>query len=65
MNGQIEAEYELPPGDADHRCRCGQMIHLYWNGGELDGRTCSCGRVYSLEHRRIALVIRAGAAVSR
>lgn len=35
---------------------CGRLIHLYFNGGELDGRAC-CGYEYRLEHVRIDLVV--------
>lgn len=38
-------------------CRgCGKRIKLWFNGGELDRRSC-CGYVYELEHVRIDLVV--------
>lgn len=37
--------------------KCGKPIHLYFNGGELDGEEC-CGLLYETEHVRIDLVIR-------
>lgn len=35
--------------------RCGEKFHLYFNGGELDGHTCSCGRRWYQEALRYDL----------
>lgn len=45
--GQDENGYgELP---MDVTCdRCGAQFTLWFNGGELDGHTCACGRTYVL-----------------
>lgn len=31
-------------------CPCGKKLTLFWNGGELDQKTCSCGRRYQGRH---------------
>lgn len=42
----------------DTQCiRCGKTLHLYFNGGELDSRTC-CGLEYAQESRGYDLVVR-------
>lgn len=51
-------ESERPFSDGDVTCPCGQTLHLYWNGGELDARLCDCGRYYATEHRETVLVVR-------
>lgn len=38
-------------------CKCGQPITLYFNGGELDGKTCQCGRRYFLECKRLDVMV--------
>ena len=41
----------------DTNCiRCGKILHLYFNGGELDTVEC-CGLVYKTEVQRIDLVV--------
>lgn len=43
--------------EGDINClKCGQAIHLYYNGGELDTLTC-CGLRYSTEADEINLHI--------
>jgi hypothetical protein len=37
--------------------RCGTLLYLCFNGGELDSQEC-CGLVYTTECQRIDLVIR-------
>ena len=44
--------------EGDFACiRCGKVMHFFWNGGELDWRTC-CGLSYITEHVRVDLVVR-------
>lgn len=35
---------------------CGRRLHLWFNGGELDGAVC-CGLRYSTQHVQIDLVV--------
>lgn len=37
--------------------RCGVTHELWFNGGELDSETCSCGTEFNLLHGRIDLQI--------
>lgn len=64
MNGEVESETPVVVGDGvDVTCPCGQQMHLWWNGGELDARTCKgCGRWHSLEHRAVSHVVHLPAA---
>lgn len=39
----------------DVRCPCGKTHTLYWNGGELDQRSCGCGRTLRTEHHKVVL----------
>lgn len=41
----------------DYKCECGEVVHLYWNGGELDEKECKCGKFYRTEHQEVNLVI--------
>ena len=44
--------------DGDFKCiKCGKEFHLWFNGGELDAYTCSCGLYYRTECIRTDLVI--------
>lgn len=36
--------------------RCGNTLHLYYNGGELDSKEC-CGLIYRTEVQRVDLVV--------
>lgn len=36
--------------------RCGKMLHLHFNGGELDSTSC-CGLLYRTEVQRTDLVV--------
>lgn len=38
-------------------CDCGLSFTLFWNGGELDGHRCKCGRNWRLEHVAVDLVM--------
>ena len=46
----------------DTKCiRCGKTLHLNWNGGELDEKSC-CGLTYRTEVQRTDLVVYEGQA---
>lgn len=47
-----------PPGQ-NYRftcLRCGKPVTLWWNGGELDNKQCSCGVGYSGQHVTTVIV---------
>lgn len=57
--GWRETSRTISDGDENPltiHCRCGREIKLWWNGGELDGRDCSCGVRHVLEHGDIFYV---------
>lgn len=37
--------------------KCGKVLVLFFNGGELDMKDC-CGITYELEHSKIDLVVK-------
>lgn len=48
---------DVAHGDISSTCfGCGRAIHLFFNGGELDGMRC-CGYEYRLELVRIDFVV--------
>jgi hypothetical protein len=54
MSPEVIAHWE---GSGEVTCRgCGRLIHLWFNGGELDVVTC-CGRRYRSEVIGYQLVI--------
>lgn len=52
-----EAVNGMDFSDGKIRCKCGETLWLHWNGGELDSKSCTCGRYYYTEHRKTVLVI--------
>lgn len=54
---EIERIENVDEGAYHTNCKgCGEDVTLYWNGGELDSKSC-CGFTYSLQSRGIDFVV--------
>lgn len=54
-NSAVEPVEGMAFSDGDIECPCGEIVHLWYNGGELDRRTCRCGVSYWTEATMIVL----------
>lgn len=59
MSERLRVENVLEDGGSyrTHCLTCHKPITLYYNGGELDGRSC-CGLAYELQTRGTDFVVR-------